>query len=63
MPEGSGMKIVRVGKEWEILCPPFEVDGEEFGSMGPYDTRADAESDMSGIKKFIKISEKTRKRG
>ncbi len=48
------MKIVKRGKElWITDCRP-----DIGGDMGPYDDRADAESDMKGVAKSNKVLEK-----
>jgi len=40
--------VKRLGKYWWIL------GDEDAGPMGPYDTKAEAEDDRKGVKRFYK---------
>jgi len=48
------MELSRVKSAWWIEgVPVYYVDGEPFSSCGPYSTKAEATSDLKGLKKFF----------
>mgnify|MGYP001570259697 CR=1 FL=1 len=53
------MKLVkRRDGYWIEGVPPYELDGETLTANGPYQVRADAESDMRGIARTLEFMDR-----
>ena len=52
------MNVTQTSGKWFVDCEPFEVDGETFGSYGPYESKAAANECRRGVERFDKLNDK-----
>ncbi len=49
------MHVKKRSGGWYVCdVPPYQVDGEEQHDYGPYETKAEADSDRLGVQRFMK---------
>jgi len=58
------MNLVKRQDGWWIEgVPPYDADGKIYTSCGPYPTRAEAESDARGLRRFYDRNQPPQKGG